>query len=57
MEWIHERNSVVEKNAQTMLQLLYLVHVGKPEELEADHENSSYTKILDCAEEYSEPPP
>ena len=31
---IHEWNSVVEKHAQTMLQLLYLVHVGKLRELE-----------------------
>ena len=31
---IHDWNSVVEKHAQTMLQLLYLVHVGKPGELE-----------------------
>lgn len=34
MEWIHDWNSVVEKHAQTMLQLLYLVHVGEPGELE-----------------------
>ena len=31
---IHDWNSVVEKHAQTMLQLLYLVHVGKLGELE-----------------------
>ena len=37
MEWIHDWYSVVEKHAQTMLQLLYLVCVvciGKPGELE-----------------------
>ena len=36
-EWIHDWYSVVEKHAQTMLQLLYLVWVvciGKPGELE-----------------------
>ena len=31
---IHDWNSVVEKHAQTMLQLLYLEHVGKLGELE-----------------------
>ena len=31
---IHDWKSVVEKHAQTMLQLLYLVHVGKLGELE-----------------------
>ena len=31
---IHDWNSVFEKHAQTMLQLLYLVHVGKLGELE-----------------------
>ena len=31
---IHDWNSVVEKHAQTMLQLLYLVWIGKPGELE-----------------------
>ena len=31
---IHDWNSVVETHAQTMLQLLYLVHVGKLGELE-----------------------
>ena len=37
VEWIHDWYSVVEKYAQTMLQLLYLVCVvciGKPGELE-----------------------
>ena len=31
---VHDWNSVVVKHAQTMLQLLYLVHVGKLGELE-----------------------
>ena len=34
VEWIHDWHSVVEKHAQTMLQLLYLACVGKPGELE-----------------------
>ena len=34
VEWIHDWCSVVEKHAQTMLQLLYLACVGKPGELE-----------------------
>ena len=43
---IHDWNSVVEKHAQTMLQLLYLVHVWKPGELE-QIVNIPVTQILD----------
>ena len=34
MEWIHDEYSMVEKHAQTMLQLLEFVWIGKPGELE-----------------------
>ena len=34
MDWIHDEYSVVEKHAQTMFQLLYLVWIGKCGELE-----------------------
>ena len=34
MEWIHDEKSVVEKRAQTMLQLLEFGMRGKPGELE-----------------------
>ena len=57
---------MVEKHAQTMLQLLYLVHVGKPGELEQiikipvsqivgrDREYSSFTDCgRDHRDEYS----
>ena len=61
---IHDWYSVVEKHAQTLLQLLYLVCVGKPGELEQIVEYSSFTdcgrvrrgeQILDCVEQYPEP--
>ena len=58
---IHDWNSVVEKHAQTMLQLLYLVCVWETWRTKADRENSSSTdcerdrrceQIFDCVEEY-----
>ena len=67
MEWIHNWDSVVEKHAQTILQLLDLVCVvyfGKSWRTGADREYSSSTdcgrdrrgeQILDCVEQYPEP--
>ena len=52
MEWIHDEYSVVEKHAQTTLQLLESGMRGKCWETwrtGADHENSSYT---DCGRDH-----
>ena len=53
---IHDWNSVVEKHAQTMLPLLYLVHVGKPGELEQIM-NIPVTQIVEQIAEVKIPVP
>ena len=68
MEWIHDEYSVVEKHAQTMLQLLdsvCVVYFGKPGDLEqivnvpVSHTDCGRDRrgeqILDCVEQYPEP--
>ena len=59
MEWIHDEYSVVEKRAQTMLQLLDLVCVvyfGKPGELE-QIVNISVSQIVEGIAEVNIPVP
>ena len=67
MEWIHDEYSVVEKHAQTMLQLLESGMRGicwETWRTVADREYSSFTdcgrdrrgeQILDLVEQYPEP--
>ena len=67
MEWIHDEYSVVEKHAQTMLQLLEFGMRGicwETWRTGADREYSSFTdcgrdrrgeQILDLVEQYPEP--
>ena len=61
MEWIHDEYSVVEKHAQTMLQLVEFGMDWEMWRTGADREHSSYSdcgrdrrgeQILDCVDEY-----